>query len=91
MAGLNPKQANKSLLKKGFVEAAGDHHFFEFWHNGVLVLKTRTSRGTKEIHDGLISSMSNQCKVSANFFKEFARCTKSKAQYISELKKNSII
>ena len=91
MAALNGKQTNRSLLKKGFVISNNDHHWFEFWLNGVLVTKTKTSHSAGEIHDGLISAMSNQCKVNKNFFKEFARCSKTKAHYIEELKKNKII
>ncbi|MBL7741813.1 MAG: hypothetical protein JNK14_21515 [Chitinophagaceae bacterium] len=91
MAALNGKETRQSLLSKGFVEGPGDHHFFEFWHEGTFITRTRTSRNDQLIHDGLISAMSKQCKVSSSFFKEFARCTKSKDDYVAELKRNSVI
>ena len=91
MASLSAKKTNQSLLKKGFKEAPGDHHWFEFHYNGNFITKTKTSRGTGEIHTGLISAMSKQCRMSAPFFKEFAICTKSQADYIALLKDNGII
>jgi len=91
MAELNAKQTDRNLLKKGFNENGGDHHYYEFWHDGKFIAKTRTSRGTGTIHKALIGAMSKQCKVSQSFFKDFASCTKSKEDYIAELKKNGII
>lgn len=91
MAVLKGKTTNQSLLKKGFVKTDGDHHFFEFWHDGIFITRTKTSHDNQDISDGLISAMSKQCKVSGNFFKAFAKCDKSKAEYIIELKKNGII
>ena len=91
MASLNGKQTDNSLLKKGFVEAPGDHHFYEFHYKGKFITKTRTSRGTGEIHMGLIKAMSKQCKVAIPFFKDFAICHKSQEDYIAELKRVGII
>lgn len=91
MASLSIKKTNQSLKKKGFLEAPGDHNYFEFWHNGMFIAKTKTSHGTGEIHDGLISAMANQCKVKKEFFKQFAICTKSQADYIISLKKDGYI
>ena len=91
MASLNSKTTIQSLLKKGFLEAPGDHNFFEFHHDEKLVAITKVSRGTKPIYDTLISCMANQIKVSTGFFKQFATCTKSQKDYINELVKRGII
>lgn len=91
MAVLKGKSTNKNLLKKGFLEAPGDHSYFEFWHNGVFITRTRTSRNDQDIDDYLIAAMGKQCKVDKNFFKAFAKCDKSQRDYINELKKNKII
>lgn len=85
MAALKGKTTNKNLLNKGFQKYAGDHNIFEFWHNGVFILKTKTSHNNQDIGDKLIGAMSKQCRVSAPFFKEFAKCTKSKDEYVQEL------
>jgi predicted RNA binding protein YcfA (HicA-like mRNA interferase family) len=91
MASLKGKTTNKNLLKKGFIQANGDHNYFEFWYNGTFVVKTKTSHNNQDISDGLISAMAKQCKVSNSFFKEFAKCNKSEEDYIQELKSNKII
>lgn len=91
MAVLDGKNTQKNLLKKGFQLSESHHHFFEFWHNGILVTKTKTSHNNQDITSGLISAMSLQCKVSNEFFKKFARCEKSKDDYVAELKKSKII
>lgn len=92
MASLSSKTTHQSLMKKGFKQAPGDDHkFIEFHYNGNFIAATHTSHGTKEIHDGIISAMSKQCKVNSGFFKQFATCTKSQEDYITELRKNGII
>lgn len=91
MASLKGKATNKNLLKKGFTRSDNDHHFFEFWHEGVFITKTRTSHNSQDINDYLISAMSKQCKVEKEFFKQFAKCEKSKDDYVSELVASGII
>lgn len=91
MASLKAKDTESNLLKKGFTRYHGDHRFFEFIHDGVFITKTKTSHNSQDINDPLISLMSQQCKVSAGFFKAFAKCTKSKEEYIDELKKRGHI
>ncbi|TZF84059.1 hypothetical protein FW774_11490 [Pedobacter sp. BS3] len=91
MAVLKDKKTRQNLLKKGFVNSDSHHHFYEFWHNGTLIAKTRTSHNGQDIDDYLIKSMSQQCKVDKDFFKAFAKCTKSQNDYINELIKNNII
>jgi len=91
MAVLSAKDTNKNLLKKGFVKYEGDHNYFEFYHNDIFITKTKTSHNNQEIGDPLISAMSKQCKVSKDFFKQFARCEKSQEDYVKESKANGII
>ena len=91
MAVLNAKDTNKNLLKKGFAKYEGDHNYFEFWHNGIFITKTKTSHNNQDIGDSLIGAMSKQCKVSKDFFRQFARCEKSKDDYVAELIATGII
>ncbi|MFM7357312.1 MAG: hypothetical protein ACKO1T_01935 [Sediminibacterium sp.] len=91
MASLNGRKTNRNLLKKGFQESNKDHRFFEFWHKGVFITKTKTSHNDQDIYDPLIIAMSKQCKVSKDFFKKFATCEKSKDDYVKELEANKII
>lgn len=91
MAALNGKKTNQNLLRKGFVKSENDHHFFEFWHNGILVTKTKTSHNNQDIGDTLISLMSKQCKVDKHFFMLYAKCARSKDDYIAELRSSGVI
>ena len=91
MASLKGRATNRNLLKKGFQKSNNDHHWFEFWHKGIFVTKTKTSHNDQDIYDSLIISMSKQCKVSKDFFKKFAKCEKSKDDYVKELEANKII
>lgn len=86
MSVLKAKNTIQNLTKKGFKQVFDrDHRYFEFWHNNVFVTKTFTSHNNKDIDDYLISQMSKQCKVTASFFKEFAKCNKTKEEYVLEL------
>lgn len=91
MAALKGKTTERNLTKKGFTKAGGDHNYFEFWHEGKLTTKTKTSHNGQEIGDGLISAMSSQCRVDRQFFIAFAKCQKSKEDYIKELKRRGVI
>lgn len=91
MAILDGKKTQKNLLKKGFRLSDNDHHFFEFWHQGIFVSKTKTSHNGQDITDGLIGAMSKQCHVKKDFFIQFAKCTKSQKDYEDELQKNGVI
>jgi predicted RNA binding protein YcfA (HicA-like mRNA interferase family) len=91
MAVLNGKKTRQNLLNKGFVEIQSHHHMLEFWHDGVCVTKTHTSHNGEDIHDGLISSMGKQTRMGSQFFKAFAKCDKSKDDYIKLLEDLKII
>lgn len=91
MAVLNGKKTLKNLLKKGFIKRESDHHVLEFWHDGIMITKTKTSHNGQDINDGLIDAMHKQCRVPKQFFVEFAKCTKSKEDYIKKLKEDKII
>jgi predicted RNA binding protein YcfA (HicA-like mRNA interferase family) len=86
MSALNAKETIQNLTKKGFKPGIKkDHRCFEFWHENIFITRTFTSHNNQDIDDYLISQMSKQCKVSSSFFKEFAKCNKSKEEYVIEL------
>lgn len=86
MSSLPAKKTISNFKKKGFVQSEGDHHFFEYWYNGKLITRTRTSHNSQTIDDYLIMMMYKQCSMDKNFFIEFAKCTKSEDDYINLLK-----
>ncbi|WP_158825734.1 hypothetical protein [Mucilaginibacter lacusdianchii] len=85
MASLKTKKAISNFLKKGFTLNNSHHHYYEFWHEGKLIAQTYTSHSGDTLDDYLIGSMKKQCKMEKNFFIEFAKCTKSKEDYIESL------
>lgn len=92
MASLPASKTRQSLLQKGFERRDGDHHFYLFFYEGKLVAKTKMSHNDQDIGDGLISKMYKQCLMGTkNFFMDFAKCTKSKEDYIELLKSNGHI
>jgi hypothetical protein len=92
MASLSAAKTKQSFLQKGFQKKEGDHHFYLFFHNNKLVAKTKMSHNDQEIGDGLISKMYKQCLMgSKNFFVEFAKCDRSKEDYLEVLRSNGHI
>jgi hypothetical protein len=47
MASLDANKARQSLLKKGFVQAEGDHHYYLYFYEGKLIARTKVSHTTK--------------------------------------------
>ena len=85
MAVLDARKVTKNLLKKGFELRESHHHYFEFWHEGKLIAKTRSSHNNQGINDYLIKSMASGCQMPKKFFIEFCKCTKNKEDYIELL------
>lgn len=88
---LNKKKTLKNMLSKGFQEYEAksvDHIWLEFWNDGKITKhRTKMSHGSdKDLNDFLIGAISKQTNMSKHFFMEFAKCTKSKDEYISHLK-----
>lgn len=85
---IDSANALRNLKKKGFTEAPGDHKFLEYYHNGKLVLHTKISHGGRhDLSEGLISKMSQQCKLNKIDFINLANCPLSADEYLKKLKK----
>jgi hypothetical protein len=91
MAVFQAKKVENSLRKKGVSVNDTHHHFFEFWHNGKFILKTKTSHNGQDIDDYLIRQMYAQCKLSKEQFLDLINCPLSKEQYINILAKNNCL
>lgn len=77
----------KSLERKGFVKAGGDHHFFHYYTLAGKKSRifTKTSHGVREIGDGLLARMSKQCKLSRSDFDQLIECPLDQKTYESKL------
>jgi DNA-binding transcriptional regulator YiaG len=86
---LDKKKALKNLKNKGFTlskHKSVDHHYLEFFYDGIFILYTKISHGSKkDIEDHLIKQMSDQCKLSKSDFAELVNCTLSQEGYASIL------
>jgi predicted RNA binding protein YcfA (HicA-like mRNA interferase family) len=91
MASLDANKTRQSLLKKGFVKAEGDHHFYLFRYEGKVVARTKLSHNDQDIGDGLISKMYKQCQVNKKQFLDLINCPLDEQGYIDILKKDGII
>jgi hypothetical protein len=73
------------LLRKGFREKVGDHRFFIYHdQNGKKTsVRTKTSHGTghRELNDGLVSLMAQQCRLTKKQFGQLIECPLSQAEY----------
>ena len=86
---LDKKKALKNLKNKGFTlskHKSVDHHYLEFFYDGIFILYTKISHGSKkDIEDHLIKQMSDQCKLSRSDFAALVNCTLSQEGYASIL------
>ncbi|UPK72812.1 hypothetical protein [Chitinophaga filiformis] len=85
MAALQAQKTISNLLSKGFVKAAGDHQYLEFWHNGKYVLQTFCSHNGEDINDHLIAKMRKQCHLGKDDFLDLANCPLSEEAYVKKL------
>lgn len=92
---LDKSKALKNLKKKGFIAAKNksvDHHYLEFYHDGIMILYTKISHGSKKDLDSyLIKQMSEQCKLSKDDFARLVNCTLSEKGYIEILNEKGMI
>jgi predicted RNA binding protein YcfA (HicA-like mRNA interferase family) len=76
----------KNLKKKGFVECNTHHKYYEFVHEGKVILHTKVSHNGQDINDYLISQMKSQCMLSKQEFLDLVNCPLSLEEYVKILK-----
>ena len=91
MSVLDPRKAEKALIKKGFVKVDTHHHYYTFIYEGKVVARTRMSHNNQEINNFLISAMSRQCQLIKEDFLNLINCPLSKEGYIKKLKDKGAI
>ena len=79
---LSSDKVSKSLKKKGFVENKTHHKYYEFFHDGKLILHTKLSHNGQDINDYLISQMKSQCMLDKKNFLDLINCPLSQEDYI---------
>lgn len=91
-----PKSKVESgLLKKGFQESEGDHHYFiYFTQDGKKTgVKTKTShtKKMKDIPDNLLGQMAKQCYLAKQQFLDLIDCPLTQEDYEKILQVKAII
>jgi len=81
LTSIKSRVARKALLKKGFGEVEGDHHFLIYFVNGLKTdIRTKMSHNHEELNDVLISKMKEQVNLSKDEFIGVVDCHISKDQ-----------
>ncbi len=79
------RKIEQALLKKGFENEEGDHHFFIYHtlQGKKSTIKTKTSHTPKmkELNDGILAQMAKQCRLNKQDFTNLIDCPLSREQY----------
>lgn len=83
------RKVEEALLKKGFEDKEGDHHFFIYHtlQGKKSSIRTKTSHTPKmkEINDGILAQMAKQCRLNKQDFMNLIDCPLSREQYEARL------
>jgi hypothetical protein len=83
------RKVEEALLKKGFEDKEGDHHFFIYHtlQGKKSSIRTKTSHmpKMKEISDGILAQMAKQCRLNKQDFMNLIDCPLSREQYEARL------
>jgi len=88
------KKVEKKLKQKGFRQDNNKHRYFIYWTNDnkKTNVNTHTSHGKKkDIDDGLIELMADQCKLDKKGFIKLIQCPMSRDEYEAYLKSKKAI
>ena len=92
---MTTRKIESSLQKKGFIKEDKKHRIFRYIaEDGTKTsIFTHTSHGRsgEVVHDGIISTMAKQCKISAIQFKRLVLCSFKRKQYEKKLRNNGAL
>lgn len=89
---MKTEDIKRALLKKGFREKSGDHHFFILYYEGKKTsIRTKISRSEDDIGDPLVLAMSKQMKLSKKQFETYVECSLSLEQYLTLLRQSNAL
>jgi hypothetical protein len=84
------KNVEAALLKKGFTETQGDHHYFVYisleGKKSMARTKTSHSPKAKTLGDDLLKLMSGQCRLQKSQFLDLVDCPLTREKYEEILK-----
>jgi len=91
-----PQDADKvrnALASKGFQRSNSKDEMYHFFVDGKkTAVWTKISHGEKEIHDGLLATMSRkQLRLSRGQFDQLVECPLSREAYLEILRKQGVV
>ncbi|QYK49197.1 MAG: hypothetical protein KF838_04925 [Phycisphaeraceae bacterium] len=91
-----PQNADKvraALTSKGFQRSNSKDEMYHFFVDGKkTAVWTKISHGEKEIHDGLLATMSRrQLRLSRGQFDQLVECPLSRDAYLEILRKQGVV
>lgn len=84
MAVRAKKNVESALIKRGFQQDQGDHHWFIYYTQKGLktTVRTKTSHGsTKDLNDYLLQQMARQVRISKASFLDLIDCPLTQDAY----------
>ena len=86
-------EVEKSLGVKGFQPAKGDHNYFHYYSKAGKKTRvfTKTSHGSREIDDSLLSCMARQVKLSRSDFDRLIDCPLDRDTYEKKLIEQGVV
>lgn len=77
------KDVEFALIKKGFRNKEGDHHYYMYYSLSGLKSRifTKTSHSHKTISDDILSMMSKQCRLTRQQFFNLLDCPLTQEKY----------
>ncbi len=93
---MDKRLVENGLLKKGFLQDQGNHHYFiYFTFDGKKTpIKTKTSHGSKKyktLGPELLSQMARQCHLTKPDFKDLIECPMDQKSYEKRLHEQNLI
>ena len=88
----NAKDVAAGLEKKGFLrENSKDVHYRLYVDGKKTIVYTMISHGEKQIHDGLLGTMSKQVKLTRKQFNDLIDCPLKLEDYVEILRKSGTV
>lgn len=88
------REVERQLTQKLLMEPRpGDHRYYYLFINGRKVARTHVSTGTnsRTLGDNMVSTMARQLNVTTSFFREIVNCTKTRDQYLQQLRDQDLL
>lgn len=87
------ERLRRTLLALGFELSQRDHEVFELYVEGARVARTKLSRGSeyRTLSEPAVAAVARQLRIDRAYLYELVRGTKTKDNYLDELRRQGLI